>query len=313
MIHTPQITAARQEGGSYDFLPPLKLVSPIWKAADLAVINFETTVGDTLFTGYPRFSSPIQSMAALKEAGIGVLGLANNHICDYGGGGLQRTLDAADSLGLVAVGVYRDTAEYRKRFPFVFERNGIRGVLLNYTYGTNGLPVPQGTVVSRMDTLQMAEDLAAAAWADVRIVYLHWGAEYSRTPSRTQRKVAEMCRRYGADLIIGSHPHVLQPLEMEYRQDSTVSSVTAYSLGNFISNQRDRYTDGGMILRIKCLLHASGRVDYRVETVPVWIWRYREHRHRRYLAVPGYMRDKLKFTAEDSLKFALFLNDFSQN
>ena len=148
----------------------------------------------------------------------------------------------------------------------------MRFALLNYTYGTNGIPVPEGVRVNLIDTVRMAVDLAAAREGspDCIAVCIHWGNEYERQANAEQRRLARFLRRNGADLIVGSHPHVVQPFETDS------SHVVLYSLGNFVSNQRRRYCDGGLMAEIEAVRHPDGRMTYALDPVPVWV------------AMPGY-------------------------
>lgn len=142
----------------------------------------------------------------------------------------------------------------------------MRFAFLNYTYGTNGMPVPRGTTVNPIDTVQMARDLEALGESvDCTVVCIHWGNEYERRENASQRRLAAFLRRHGADVIVGHHPHVIQPCEA----DST--HVVLYSLGNFVSNQRRRYCDGGLVAEIDAVRHPDGRMTYALRTTPVWV------------------------------------------
>lgn len=202
--------------------------------------------------------------------------LANNHCCDRGIRGIRSTLAALDDVGIRHTGAFIDTLRHGADHPLRFEAGGIRFALFSYTYGTNGLPVPAGATVNRIDTVMMARDLAAVdrAETDCIVVCMHWGTEYERRPNRGQRMLADFLRRCGADLIVGSHPHVIQPCEY----DST--HAVFYSLGNFVSNQRRRYCDGGLLAGVEVIkrIGRSGdpqrrpvSVRYAVQTTPVWV------------------------------------------
>ncbi len=272
MQHLPQVRAA-DRGGTFDYGEVFAAVRPAFERADLAVVNLETTLAETPpYRGYPCFRSPKALAAALRDNGADLLCLANNHCLDDGLRGVRTTLAAVDSCGLLRTGLYRDSLDRTTRCPLRIERNGIRFALLDYTYGTNGLPTPHGVVLDRIDTVVMARDLAAAraAESDCTIVCIHWGNEYERRPNASQRALAAFLRRHGADLVIGSHPHVIQPFEA----DSTYAVF--YSLGNFVSNQRKRYCDGGLMARIGVTKHPDGRMRYTAEALPVWV------------ALPGY-------------------------
>ena len=153
------------------------------------------------------------------------------------------------------------------RHPLLLTRRNIPIALLNYSYSTNEIPVPQGTEVNFIDTVRMATDIAEARRRGARCVAvcIHWGNEYERKPNKTQRTIARNLRQAGADLIIGSHPHVVQP----YEADST--HAVFYSLGNFVSNQRKRYCDGGLMAEITLTLHPDGHITYASEAIPVWV------------------------------------------
>lgn len=271
MQHMPQVNAARR-GEGFDYGPVLAGVRPIFERADLVVVNLETTLTRSgHYTGYPLFRSPWQLAQGLREAGVDVAVMANNHCCDAGAAGVRTTTRVLDSCGLLRTGVFVDSLDYLCRNPLLINRRGVRLALLNYTYGTNGMPVPRGMRVNRIDTLQMAADLFAArrAGAECVVVCVHWGVEYQRRENAEQRATARFLRDHGADVIVGSHPHVIQPFE-------TDSTVVFYSLGNFVSNQRKRYTDGGIMARVELTKYPDGHLSYRGEAIPVWV------------AMPGY-------------------------
>ncbi|MEG2612371.1 MAG: CapA family protein, partial [Alistipes sp.] len=235
MQHLPQVTAARRADGIYDYTTSLGWMTPIFDTADLTTVNLETTLTRTSnYLGYPCFRSPVALADALRKMGVDICVLANNHCCDGGAEGVRTTLAELDRCGIAHTGVFADSADYRAHNPLRLERNGLRIALLNYTYGTNGIRTPQGILVNRIDTVAMERDLRLARTSETEcvVVCIHWGNEYERHENQTQRALATFLRRHGADVIIGSHPHVVQPFEV----DSV--GVTFYSLGNFVSNQR---------------------------------------------------------------------------
>ncbi len=267
MQHMAQITAARRDDG-FDYDGMLAAISPRFQAADLAVVNLETTLTrSSHYTGYPLFRSPVALADALARAGVDVATLANNHCCDGGGPGVRTTVEELTRCGIRHTGVFTDTLDRAANHPLFLERQGVRFALLNYTYGTNGMPVPRGAMVNFIDTLRMARDLAAAGreGVDCTVVCIHWGNEYQRRSNASQRRLADFLRRHGADLVVGHHPHVVQPFEA----DST--HVVLFSLGNFVSNQRQRYCDGGLVAEIDVVRHPDGRMTYALRTVPVWV------------------------------------------
>ena len=272
MQHLPQVEAARS-GEGFDYTPVFAALAPRMHAADLAVVNLETTLTRSgRYTGYPLFRSPAELADALRGAGVDVALLANNHCCDGGGAGVHTTVAELRRCGIRHTGVFTDSLDRAANNPLWLEHCGVRFALLNYTYGTNGIPVPEGVRVNLIDTLRMAADLAAAREGspDCIAVCIHWGNEYERQANAEQRRLARFLRRNGADLIVGSHPHVVQPFETDS------SHVVLYSLGNFVSNQRRRYCDGGLMAEIEAVRHPDGRMTYTLDPVPVWV------------AMPGY-------------------------
>jgi len=267
MQHMPQVNAARQ-GTGFDYAPVFEYVRPIFERADLVVVNLETTLSPgPNYTGYPCFRSPVALADALAEAGVDVAVLANNHCCDGGARGIRTTAAELSRRGIRHTGAFADSLDRRINHPLLMKIRGVTFALLNYTYGTNGIPVPRGTLVNAIDTMRMAADLAALRRepVDCVIACMHWGSEYERTGNDAQRRLAAFLRRNGADLIVGSHPHVIQP----YEADST--HVTLYSLGNFVSNQRKRYCDGGLLAAIEAVKHPDGRMSYSLDAIPVWV------------------------------------------
>ena len=270
MQHLPQVQSARRNEG-FDYGEVFAAVRPWFERADLTVVNLETTLSYRgPYAGYPCFRSPAELAAALRDCGVDAVCQANNHTLDGGMRGVRTTLALLDSCRLLRTGLYADSLDRVQHHALRIERNGIRFALLNYTYGTNGIPTPPDILVSRIDTAVMLRDLAEAAPADCRIVCIHWGEEYMRRPSGTQQALARLLQAHGADVIIGAHPHVVQPVEADSMR------VLFYSLGNFVSNQRKRYCDGGLMARIGVTKHPDGRMRYTAEAIPVWV------------ALPGY-------------------------
>ncbi len=249
MQHDSQIAAAFDPASAtYDYKPCFEHIKPVLSAPDLTIGNLELTFAGPPYKGYPQFSAPDALLEALKEAGFDALVTANNHCVDRGKKGLERTIDLLDSAGIRHTGTFKDTLDWLNNYPLLLESKGFRLSLLNYTSGMNGLPVEGPNKVNRIDTASIAADLTKAArqQADMIIVFMHWGTEYQRAPNDWQKQVAEFCFRHGAGMVIGSHPHVLQPVDWRKEQGRLV----AYSLGNFVSGQRDRYRNGGMMLQV---------------------------------------------------------------
>lgn len=253
MQHGPQIRAAYNDSLKvYDYSSCFKHIAPIAKNTDFAIANLELTLAGKPYKGYPQFSAPDNLALTLKNAGINYLVTANNHSCDRRSKGVKRTITMLDSLGIEHTGTFLDSNDRAKNNPLVLEKNGIRVALLNYTYGTNGLFVAKPLMVNYIDSAVIKEDLEVCQKGnfDKIIVFMHWGLEYKKLPNTYQKQFAKLCFNNGADYIIGSHPHVLQPIERYYDSTFNKEQVVVYSLGNFVSNQRDRYKDGGAMFRL---------------------------------------------------------------
>lgn len=270
MVHTPQLTAAAVAGGGYDFSRSFGPVAELFREADLAVVNLETTLSHRPpYTGYPMFRSPAAVAEALRDAGVDAAGLANNHICDRGASGIASTVGVLDSIGIAYTGAYADSSAIEAHRPLYLEAGELTVAMLNYTYGTNGLPVPHGMAVDMIDTTAMLRDMSRVdrRRADCVCIFIHWGEEYQRRPNTSQRRIADFCRRHGAELVVGSHPHVVQAVE----RDTLGRWIVAYSLGNMVSNQQWRYSDGGFLLDVRLSRVGDAPVSMEVDVVPVWV------------------------------------------
>jgi len=274
MQHTTQVRAAKNAQGILDYSQSFRYVRDILSAADVAIVNLETTLAPRPpYTGYPRFRSPRELAGAMKDVGFDIAALANNHICDNGRTGIEFTVSCLDSCGIATTGAFADSSRFADNHPLRFETDGIRFALLNYTYGTNGLPIPNETIVNLIDTARIAADLAGINRnrTDCVIVFFHWGEEGMRKPTSEQRAIDTFCRERGADIVIGSHPHVVQPIEYHTDADSVLRAVTVFSLGNFVSNQRWRYSDGGLIVRIRVEKRNDEPVSLATTAIPIWV------------------------------------------
>ncbi len=275
MQHQSQIKSALHESSVYRYDECFRGVSHLIRQADIAVCNLEAPLGGRPYTGYPAFSAPDEFASAISDAGFDIFLTANNHCLDKGRNGLIRTLDILDSLGIRHLGTYRNQAERDSLHPMIADICGIRFAFLNYTYGTNGIAVPPPCVVNLIDTIQIADDLNRARnlKADCIIVCIHWGDEYHLMQNRGQENLARWLISHGADHIIGSHPHVIQPVVMLPDADKGVPKhVVAYSLGNFISGMSAAHTDTGLLLKLNVsrfisTIWTDGYKEYRVRTL----------------------------------------------
>ena len=277
MSHMPQVTAAQQEDGTYDYAPCYRFLAPYIASADICIANMEVPLAGAPYSGYPQFSCPDNMMSQLFEAGVDVFLTSNNHTCDKGAKGIRRTIQVMDSLGIPHVGTYLDSVDFQQRNPLIVEKNGFRIAILNYTYGTNGIPAPNPFIVNLLDSACIAHDVARARElkADYIIVMPHWGIEYERHQNKKQMGYANYMYDCGADMVIGGHPHVVQPITLENKNQLGVPQrITAYSLGNFVSNQRKRYTDGGIIVQCQLVRDTTGIIQItHYEYLPYWVYR----------------------------------------
>lgn len=253
MGHDTQIWSAEdRQTRTYNYDDVFEHIKPVISGADIAIANLEVTLAGPPYKGYPQFSSPAALAAACRNAGIDCLVTANNHSADRGGKGIRATIFRLDSLGIPHTGTFTDPVTREKQQPLIIERNGISVALLNYTYGTNGLPVPSPLVVNMLDRDRVAEDISRAKEMnpDIVVLFLHWGTEYDTIPFPQQKETAEYFLSKGAGLVIGSHPHVIQKMVWYDDGSSFPGKAVVYSLGNFVSNQRKPGTDGGAMARI---------------------------------------------------------------
>lgn len=271
MQHQAQIDAARQ-GGGYDYTDCFKHVKQEISKVDLAIGNLEVTLGGKPYSGYPAFSAPDEYLYAIKDAGFDVLLTANNHCLDRRKKGLERTILMLDSLELPHAGTYINKEEREKGYPLLVERKGFRVALLNYTYGTNGIETTSPNVVNYIDKEQIKRDIldARRKLPDVIIACMHWGIEYRSLPERSERELADWLIAQGVDHVIGSHPHVLQPMEIKKDARTPARHVVVYSLGNFISNMSKEKTDGGAMVKLE--LQRIFRITRLVECKYALVW-----------------------------------------
>lgn len=249
LLHNTVITAAKIAAG-YDFTPMYAPVRSLIMGADIAFVNQEAPIGGEGFSpsGYPNFNSPGEAGRDLLRTGFNVINQANNHAMDKGQKAVMGTIDFWSGTDALMVGMYRDQADREK--ARVIEKNGIRVGFLSYTYGTNGIPVPSDKpfLIPLIERDKMISELKAMrGQCDVLAVSMHWGNEYTHVPTREQKELAGFLTENGADLIIGHHPHVIQPAE--WVEAGGRKAFCAYSLGNFISAQEKLPTMlGGMLM-----------------------------------------------------------------
>lgn len=289
MGHMSQIISAYDaESDSYDFTPVFADVKPYIEEADLAIANLETTLAGSAraYAGYPSFNTPDAIIDALDFAGFDTLITTNNHSLDTGPDGLRRTVEVIKEKGLEPVGTYAEEPDSRVHFKNV---EGIEIAILAYTEHLNGLEA--GYSAEQLDAMvnviseeRILADLeeAKAAEPDLILSYMHWGQEYTREPNEFQNQWAEFLTREGVDIIIGSHPHVIH--ETRVLEVDGNEAIVAYSLGNFVSNQRRETlgagfepTEDGVILNIDIQKNdQTGETTVtQVDYTATWVYRNR--------------------------------------
>ena len=286
MGHGPQIKSAWNDSlKKYDYNEVFEPVGDIISSVDFAIANLEVTLAGPPFDGYPQFSSPDELAEACKNNGIDVLVTANNHSCDRGDKGIQRTNQVLDSLGLMHTGTFSNQQNRDSLNLLILTKEDIRVGLLNYTYGTNGISFHAPTYVNLLDSSLILKDLKFARTKnlDKLIVFVHWGAEYQDQPNEYQKIFNQFFKRHGVDIVIGSHPHVVQP--MHYIKDKGEEFLTVYSLGNFVSNQRDFRKDGGAMFRCSIVKGDKASINDK-EYILTWVNKFYKNEKWHYEVLP---------------------------
>lgn len=298
MGHTPQIESAEIiKNKVYDYNSCFQYIAPLLQEADLAIANLEVTLpGKPPYTGWPLFKSPDDLVRGLKNAGFDILLTANNHANDAHKEGFIHTIDAIEKEGILQTGTFRNIAERDLNYPLIVYKKGFKLAFLNYTYSLNGISTKAPTIVNEIDEEQIRKDIIEARKlrADAIIVVMHWGREYKTVHSDRQEKLALKMFKWGVDLIVGAHPHVVQTIESYQvkRGNGTIEKVlVAYSLGNFISNQRQKNTDGGILLEVELTKNLEDKKsrEARLTTckyLPIWRYMQKDSPHYNYFTLP---------------------------
>lgn len=314
MGHGPQIRGAYYDDTEgYCYNDVFSRMTPILEQADFAIANLEVTLAGPPFKGYPQFSSPDELVDGLTNSGVDVLVTANNHTVDRYKPGILRTIDVLHNRGVPFAGAYKDAQHRDTAYPLILEKKGIRIALLNYTYGTNGIPVPSPTVVNLIDTALIRADYNRAMELNVDevIAFMHWGLEYKRAPSVKQLKLTRFMHNLGIRLVIGSHPHVLQRMEASFDTDTTEGRVAVFSLGNYVSNQRPRYRNGGAVAAINIVKENGKTRIADAGYVLVWVHRFNVDGVKRFRVLPvsEYEQKEDYLSGNDFTLFRQFTND----
>jgi poly-gamma-glutamate synthesis protein (capsule biosynthesis protein) len=294
MCHSTQFNYAKVDADSFDFTGVFREVKQYLYEPDLTIGNLETVIAgkETGYSGYPYFNAPDEFVYALKDAGFDLMITANNHALDQGWEGVKRTIDVLNQYKIHRTGTFisREDQDSLR----IFQINSIKIAILAYTENTNGVPLPKGKdfVIRLIDEEKIEQDILKARRknVDVVLVHLHYGPEYNREPSDYQKEIVKKIITLGADIIIGGHPHVIQPFEFFKTNNTKLDTgFVAYSLGNFVSNQRWRYSDAGIILNIQFAknIFTDSVFISEVNYVPTWVFKGNTEKGREYIILPS--------------------------
>lgn len=264
---------------TYDFSYIFENVKYYLQTADITVGNLETTFAGAVkgYSSYPKFNTPEGLAYTLKKLGFDVLSTANNHCYDSGYAGIESTIKHLDNADISHTGTY--TSKEAQDTILIKNVRGIQVAFLSFTYGTNGITIPSdksfSVNLSNKETILNQLQLAKNQKPDLICVCMHWGVEYQTKPNSEQQNLANFLFQNGADLIIGNHPHVLQPME---KREITLADGTkkdgfiVYSLGNFLADQNKTYTRDSAILNVKITKNKDGKISINSAThTPTYI------------------------------------------
>lgn len=278
VLHMPVIDAARTAEGEIDFHPMLAPVADLIGDADYTVANVDGVMGASdVYSGYPRFSTPVALLDALLDCGVDMLTMSNNHALDCDYAGLLAQMDACDARGMDHIGASRSQQEHDT--PQIREINGIRIGFLNYTTHANGREAacePEAAAFGlnfafKSDFAADAQALRDAG-AEAIVAFMHWGEEYNRMADEEEQVLASRLVRAGVDVIVGGHPHVIQRIYWLAGEEK--NPLCCYSLGNFLSNQQPEYQNCGIIFEFTLEKDAAGQVTvHSPGYIPVFVWR----------------------------------------
>lgn len=283
MCHNTQYTDAYNSNtGTYDFSYVFKDIKTKIKTADIAVGNLETTfAGKSVgYSSYPTFNTPESLADNLKDLGLDVLTTANNHSLDKGYKGIESTIDYLDKADISHTGTFKSEEDQNK--ILIKNVKDVKIAFLSYTYGTNGIKVPTGKdyCINLIDKelIKKQLELAKAENPDIICVSMHWGIEYQTKQNKEQEALADFLFENGVDIILGSHPHVLQPMEkrtVTLEDGSTKDGFVIYSLGNFMSGQVKENTKNSIILDLKITKKAQdGKISIdSVNYTPIYMYK----------------------------------------
>lgn len=273
--------AYNSETKEYDFSYVYEDIKYYTKVADITVGSLETTFAgeDKGYSNYPTFNSPDSLATSLKKIGVDIISLAGNHALDYGYSGLCRTIDVLDESDISHLGTYKTEEEQEKLL--IKNVKGVKIAFINYTYGTNGIPVPSDKkyCLNLIDKNLISKQIEKAKEQNVDMIVacMHWGTEYKTVANNEQKELADYLFKNGVDIIIGNHPHVLEPMEKKTitLDDGTTKDVfVVYALGNFTADQRDEITRDSAILNLNITKNLDGKISInKVNYVPIYMYK----------------------------------------
>jgi poly-gamma-glutamate synthesis protein (capsule biosynthesis protein) len=317
MCHAPQFKSSTIFRDSFDFSPSFKYIKQYLQDADFTIGNLETiTAGkNKKYSGYPFFNSPDQYIRDVKNAGFGFVTTSNNHALDRGEAGIRRTIEKLVQSNLDYTGTF--TSQKDRDSIRIINIKGIKTALLSYSYGTNGNPIPLGKkyLINLINEKLIRKDISNArkSGAELIVVYYHFGQEYKREPVQSQIDLVNKTKQLGADIILGGHPHVIEPMDYFKTLNAKLDTgFVIYSLGNFFSAQRWRYSDAGVILYLnisKNLRNDSLWIS-SVDFIPTWVYKGYSDNGNHYIILPAKDYMNYPFLKEsDKIKMKQALND----
>jgi len=305
MTHQQQLDAARRKDG-YDFSPQFRRIKPLIEN-DFLVGNLETTFSGTerngkklKYSGYPTFNTPDILADLLKSFDVDLLTLANNHIFDKGPAGARRTTEILDSADLTWIGLGLDNV--LSNDAVILDNKGIKAAFINHSYGSNLWPKSNDVHLNVIDEKDLITSLerAKSLSPDIIIACFHWGNEYQLKPNVHQKRAADIAFNNGADLIIGTHPHVLQPVEIKIFNNNF--KAVAWSLGNFVSFQRTLPRERTCILAAEFAKDENKTRLTKISIAPLWV------------IAPGQKRTEITYAGSDENTIAsLDMEGLSKN
>ncbi len=277
LLHMPLIKNGEQPDGTYNFDTLYEDMKPYFEEADISVIVQETVLAGPEFkySGYPMFNTPQAVGDSIKNAGFDVVLHATNHTLDKGSKGVENTIEYWKKHPEIKVLGINESQDSQNEVT-LYEKNGIKFAFLNYTDSTNGIPLPKNKdyLVNTVNEEKIISDLTYAENnADFTVVFMHWGVEYHFNESKSQSDLAALMSQNGADLIIGSHPHVIQPIKWIEAQNGN-RTLVFYSLGNYVSRQKDAANLLGIMANVKIYSKGNGTVFIKEASVMPTVTHY---------------------------------------